>query len=325
MAQTRLGPDLDLEALEPDEAFAILGDATRLDLVRVLWEADAFRAFDDGPEVAGTLSYTALQERVGVDDNGRLNYHLSKLTPHFVRSTEEGYRLSDAGKRIARTVVAVSGPAARELSADLDAACPLCGGRLEATYEDQWLRVRCADCAGLFGDDAPEGALFLSHFPAAGMADRPAADALETAIYRCQLDLLYLMSGTCRECAGPVTGSVAVCADHEPGGDCPDCGRRFAVWADRRCATCGFAKRLPAAGFVLGLPPVVAFLAEQDVDAVAPTLAETFDLLYERVETAVDPEAGEVHVTVGGDEADLAVTLTDELDVRGVERTDRAS
>lgn len=324
--KTRLTPDVELGHLSPGEAFAILGDDTRLHIIRVLWEAEAFREFDDGPERAEHLSYTTLRRRVAVEDNGRFNYHLSKLAPHFVRSTDEGYRLSDAGKRIARTVVAVSGPDTHDLSAELERCCPFCGAAVTATYEDQWLRVRCTECEGMFGDDSPDGALFLSHFPAAGMADREPADALQTAIYRCQLDLMYLMGGICRECAGPISGSVSVCEDHDPGSGetCGNCSTRFAVWADRRCETCGFAKRLPLAGFTLGLPPVMAFLQEQAVDAVSPSFETAFELLEERIETGVDRHSNRVSVTVHGVDATMEVTFDDAVNVVDIQRSELA-
>mgnify|MGYP006896978699 CR=1 FL=1 len=54
-------------------------------------------------------SFSELRRQTGVDDNGKFSYHISKLIPHFVRQTDDGYRLSGAGKRIARTVIAVSG------------------------------------------------------------------------------------------------------------------------------------------------------------------------------------------------------------------------
>ena len=35
---------------------------------------------------------------------------------------------------------------------DLDWDCPVCAAPLTATYEDQWLRISCTECHGLFGD-----------------------------------------------------------------------------------------------------------------------------------------------------------------------------
>jgi hypothetical protein len=244
MDQSGFTPDVDLDGLSPDEAFAALGNDHRLEIVRVLWRAGAAHDYDDGVDTAETMAYSALRDAIGIEDNGQFNYHLSRLVPHFVRRTDEGYRLSGAGKQIARTVIAVSGTQRLDVSRDLDVDCPLCGADVAAVYEDQWLRVRCTECAGLFGDRAPTGTLFLTSFPAAGLRARDPGRTLAAALYRCALDITYLVYGICRECAGEVSSTVTVCDAHEPGEEdrCEACGTPFPVWAEMGCETCGFAK-----------------------------------------------------------------------------------
>ncbi len=87
---------------------AILGSWATTDIVRVLWEANGAHEYDDGSASTRTMSSTALWKVVGEQDNGKVKYHLDELSPHSLRLTEVGYRLSGAGKQIARTVVAVS-------------------------------------------------------------------------------------------------------------------------------------------------------------------------------------------------------------------------
>lgn len=63
-------PDSDTDEptpLTPEEAFAVLGNEIRVDILRALWEAGE------------PLAYSELQERIGVCDSGRFNYHLRKL------------------------------------------------------------------------------------------------------------------------------------------------------------------------------------------------------------------------------------------------------
>ncbi|HKJ59463.1 MAG TPA: hypothetical protein VKA37_09545 [Halobacteriales archaeon] len=326
MADTRLSPDLDLEGLSPDEAFAVLGNEIRLDVVRVLWQADAAYEYDDGSDAVETLPYSELRRRVGVEDNGKFNYHLSKLEPHFVRRTDDGYRLSGAGKGIARTVIAVSGEDHAAFSADLGEDCPLCGGDVRVTYADQWLRVRCEECAGLFGDDAPTGTLFLTDFPAAGMSSRRPEDALETGLYRCALDITYSLFGVCRECAGPVSGSVSVCEEHDrsEGGPCATCGTPFPVWAETRCETCGFAKRLPVEMYVVGLVAVVGSFDVEAAGDLTRSLSDTIDLMRRRVETSVAEDPLRLSVAVDLGTATFEVTLDDEMTVVGFDRRVRA-
>ncbi|WP_267643220.1 DUF7351 domain-containing protein [Haloarchaeobius amylolyticus] len=322
MSDARLTPDVELNGISPDEAFAVLGNKTRLDIIRVLWHADAAHKYDEVSDVAETLSFTDLRREADIDDNGRFNYHLSRLVPHFVRQTDDGYRLSGAGKQIARTVIAISGTDDLDFSADLEQPCPLCDAPMTVSYEDQWLRVRCTECAGQFGEETPYGSVFLSNYPAAALTDRTADEALTIGFYRCMLDNAYFMKGICRECGGSISASVSVCSDHEShaGDSCARCGTRSPVWATQRCETCGFAKRLPVEVFALGLTPAISFLNEQGIDVLAPSMDEIVDLLDNGVETAVSEDPFRVTITIRGDARALEVSLDDEMDLVGLNR-----
>lgn len=322
MSETRLTPEIELEGIAPDEAFSVLGNEIRIDIVRVLWQAEARYEYVDVSDAVETMSFSELRSRVDIEDNGKFNYHLSQLSPHFVRQEEEGYRLSAAGQRIARTVVAVSGTEDLDLERDLDLDCPLCGGRMTASYEDQWLRVRCSECDGLFGDESPEGTVYLSNYPPAGLRDRDIDEAVSTGLYRCMLDNAYLMHGVCRECASSVSSSVTVCESHEAGHDepCPACGTDFEVWAELRCVTCGFAKRLPVELFVTGLTPTIGFLDDQGIDVLAPTFEELIDLLANRFETTTSEDPFRVSVAIHGDDATFGISLDREMNVVELDR-----
>lgn len=317
MEHTRFTPDLELEELSPDEAFATLGNEIRLDIIRVLWLAGATYEYDDGSDAVETVSYSELQSEISVDDNGRFNYHLSKLVPHFVRRTDDGYRLSSAGKQIARTVIAVSGPGCLDFSRELDESCPLCGAAVAVTYEDQWLRVRCTECYGLFGDQAPTGTLFLTNYPAAGLTNRGSAQALATGLYRCALDITYLMYGICRECAGQISSSVTVCDVHSAKNDqpCDTCGTLFPVWAEMKCDTCGFAKQLPVEMFATGLVLATELTGSPELDIDSPAVDETIELLQKSVETDVSTEPLRVSIAIDMDTTAFTLTLDDEMNI----------
>lgn len=317
MNQTRFTPDVDLDGISPDEAFAVLGNEIRLEIIRVLWRADAAHQYDDGSDTVETKSYSELQKEVGIEDNGKFNYHLSELAPHFVRRTDEGYRLSGAGKQIARTVIAVSGVESLDFSAKLDDDCPLCGAQLAATYDDQWLRIRCTECDGLFGDQAPTGTLFLTNYPAAGLTTRDPEQALATGLYRCAMDITYLMYGICRECAGPISSSVTACDAHENqrGQPCATCGTPFPVWADMRCDICGFAKRLPVEMFVTGLIMATRMIANHETDIRVLSFEEAIDLLQNKVETSVSEDPFRISVTVTIGATPFTVTLDNGMNV----------
>jgi hypothetical protein len=85
--------DGDSERLSPDDAFATLGNETRLGILQTLG-----RAGED-------LSFSVLRDRVGVEDSGQFNYHLEQLVGHFVRKTEDGYQLRRAGRRVVEAVL----------------------------------------------------------------------------------------------------------------------------------------------------------------------------------------------------------------------------
>lgn len=321
MAETRLAPELDFGGLTPDEAFATLGNEIRLDILRVLWETGAAHEYDDVSDTAGTLSFSALRRRVEIEDNGQFNYHLSQLVPAFVRRTDDGYRLSGAGQQIARSVIAVSGTAAVDASS-IDRACPLCEAPLAVSYEEQWLRISCTGCEGLFGDETPDGSVFLSTYPAAGLATRPPEDALETGFYRCMLDIAYLMRDVCRECGGAITASMTHCESHRTTATapCQSCGNRFPVWVEQRCDGCRFAKRLPAEAFVLGLTPVISFLYDLGIDILAPAFDDVIELLQHRSETTVASDPLRVTVTIRGEGERLVVALDEDMQVVDVDR-----
>ena len=317
MADTESIPELELDGLSPEEAFAILGNDTRLDILTALWGAGAHHEYDDIDDNATTISFSELQRAVDIYDNGQFNYHLSKLVPSFVRHTDEGYRLSGAGKKVFQAVVAISGERNPRVSNDLETPCPVCGGALTAAYEDQWLRVMCTDCDGNFGDAAPDGAVFNAPFPAAGLTDRTPDEAYSTGNYRCMLDMSYLMRGICRECASPVTSSVSICEDHDGADDrsCTTCGTLFAVWGDLRCETCRYAKRLPVELCAMGLTPVIAFLHELEIDVLSPSFRELGEVIATQFQTAVTRDPLRVTITIMDEPDELTVTFDETLSV----------
>jgi hypothetical protein len=320
MDETRSAPNAALGGVSPEDAFAILGDETRLNIIRVLWGAGASHTYDDIDERASTIPFSELRRRAGVEDNGRFNYHLSKLVPHFVRKTDDGYRLSGGGKRIARTVVTAVGSPDTGALGEVSTDCPACGGEVVASYDDGWLRVACTECPGLFGDAAPDGTLLNALFPAVGLSGRTVDDAVTTELYRCMLDLASMVRGVCPECAGVVDGSLSTCADHDvaPDRSCEACGTPFLAWGELRCGSCRFGKRLPVELCVLGLGPVIGFLYAGGTDVFGLSLGSLFELVRTGVHASVTGSPPRVLVRVEADATPgegLTLTLDERLRV----------
>lgn len=315
MAEPRLTPEIELHGLTPHEAFSILGDRKRIDIIRVLWERGAHREYEEIFDDAATLAFSDLQRSVGIRDNGQFNYHLSRLVPHFVRSVEDGYRLSEAGKQIARTVIAIAGDDLPETINQLDAECPVCEGSLSMGYRDQWLTYVCTECTSNFGDSPPDGIVLYGAFPPAGFLTRDPLEVYRTSLYRCMLDLAYLMHGVCRECVGPISSSLEICSDHDEtdGQACHHCGTSIAAWGDLRCASCRFAKRLPVELCALGLTPVIAYLYDAEFDVLSPTLEELYTFIDECVETTNSTDPAQSTIELTSDAGSLAVTFDEDL------------
>jgi hypothetical protein len=83
--------------IAPSDAFQTLASEVRVTvLVELL-----------GAERAGEtpLSFSTLQAAADADSSAGFAYHLRQLSDHFVRDTDDGYVLTPAGRRAARTVV----------------------------------------------------------------------------------------------------------------------------------------------------------------------------------------------------------------------------
>jgi len=288
--------------VDPSEAFALLADANRFDLVRVLVEAER-----------ESLPFGELYERSAFDDSGQFNYHLDQLVGPFVRKVEgvgradgaEGSRGSTDGRsageyepRHAALIVyrlAVSGLLSDRGEAELttlEAACPRCGdGELVAVYEGDRFWVRCRDC----GRRAAVGP-----FPPRALANHD-PDRTPAAFDRYAMGLVVrAVENVCPWCASPLSASLERADEGWPAVD-------WVVY--RSCDHCRgwIATRLHD---LLRLhPAVVAFYHEHGVDVLGSTFWEAEAMMADRT---VDVEgatewAARVTLARDGDELELGV------------------
>jgi hypothetical protein len=139
------------DRLSPDAAFELLGNPTRLGILRELFEADV------------PVGFTVLRRAVGVDDSGRFNYHLNRLVDRYVTEVDDGYELSTAGEYVVGAILADAIDQRPGFgSFPVDGTCRHCGGAFEAEFEDLG-EVRCTDCGAVVMADA---------FPPAGELNR---------------------------------------------------------------------------------------------------------------------------------------------------------
>lgn len=312
-----VGFDGEHGTIPPDDAFALLGNGTRMAILRELW--DAREPF--APVAEGALSFSDLRERVGVADPGQFNYHLNELVGRFVGRTEAGYVLRPNATDVLRTVFTGSVTGAdHDVRAEADTPCPLCGAVVEVIYSNPTLTVRCTACPGEYlGDVAPEGTLMGgSTFPPVALCDRTGQALWEALFTHLAIDALGLLRGVCPECAAPTVTTVDACTDHRRAGMCDRCESSQAVVATMCCETCTAAWRFPAWVAAMTHPDVINFFDGHDVDAAGGLTLDVYNTLLTAQEdvSSTDPLRLEVTPEVDGDE--LAVTIDGELRVLDV-------
>jgi DNA-binding HxlR family transcriptional regulator len=217
------------------EAFSLLGDASRLEILDALHEA------------RGTpLAFAELHRRVDVRDSAKFNYHLKQLRPRFVAKGDDGYELTTAGRRLARAVTAGRYTDEQRLEPfDIEGECIECGAAaLSAAYEDERFTVTCADCGGT---------VLAVRMPPTVVRGRDPNEVVDAFDRWSRLGTEQAAQGLCGDCGGAVEPSVT---DDVPGiirydalavFDCTVCGRRtttsFGALASRHPTVEAFHRR----------------------------------------------------------------------------------
>lgn len=272
------------EGLTPDTAFSLLGEPTRLAILRAIWE-----------HPTEAVSFSEIRDRVGTEDTGRFNYHLQKLGGHFVEKRAGGYGLQQAGTEVVRAVLAgVINEAPARDPTPFGATCPDCDGDLLVAY-DGHATVSCGDCGTIW---------MTNEYPPAGLAGRDAAGVARTLDRWTRHRTLLAFHGVCPSCA---SDTVATVEETDTG-----------VFVDRVCEHCATSARAPVWAALLHHPAVGSFLDDHGVDPVAAAFWELRSHLG--VVTDRHDDGLDLAITVDGDSLHLA--LDDDLRVTGVERPD---
>lgn len=309
--------ETDLSGVPPAEAFAALGDEIRMEILRVLGKAD------------DSLSFSSLYERVGVGDSGQFNYHLKKLTGHFVENTDDGYRLRQAGERVVQAIL--SGAITDDpilAPTVIDIPCPYCSASTVLGYQGGIARHYCIECQGTYGEGAvlptpseetaavwggTEELGFLGGIsvPPAVIQGRTPIEVFEAVHVWLELEFFAVGRGLCPRCSGPVERSVrSVCESHDlTERICPDCESRYAVLYQINCSNCHYNPSGSLVSLVRVNHKVLAFLTAHGLDPLTDGLEVNWN--EELIDT--DPLAARYTCTLA-DET-LTVTVDDSLTV----------
>jgi len=275
-----------VERLSADAAFGLLGNETRLAILRALSEADEPQTF------------STLVDAVGMRDSGQFNYHLDKLLDSFVRKTEDGYALTEAGKHVVGAVLA--GRYTKTLAGDpipMDADCPYCDGSLAGVFDEESVRVACEDCdRTVIGLSVPPGV--FEDYPREEwplVAERWTRRTFET-----------FLRGFCSVCHGPVTRTLELGVDEIH--DVFDAGAQYT------CERCGGDMNANVEASVISHPAVVAFYHDHGID-VSETPIWEFDWAVQPSATVVSEDPPRVEVPVEHDGDRLFLTLDEDAEV----------
>lgn len=295
--------------LSPDEAFSVLGNETRVRILRTLGEAET------------ALSFTELRDRVGIRQGAQFNYHLDKVVGHFVRKSDDGYALRQPGRRVVQAILsgAMTDDPVLEPT-EVDFACRHCGAPVEVSYGQGETKLSCTECRGNYresvirerDDGAEYGNLTHLSLPPAGVHGRTATGVLRAAATVGHLDAMAAVNDICPRCSAPVDHSVSICEDHDTTGDlCDRCGYHLAVHVDFRCTNCIYEQTFAAVMGLLDAPALLAFVGEHGLNVTADGIEWGWD--YGEEILSVDPFEARFTFTIEGDS--ITLTVDDELEV----------
>ncbi|WP_158058310.1 winged helix-turn-helix domain-containing protein [Halorussus halophilus] len=233
--------------LDPDDAFTLLADETRLRIVRALGDAA-------DPMGVEPIPFSELRRRAGIEESGRFNYHLGELVGHFVEQRDEGYRLRFPGVRVYQSMRA--GTYTEDVTIprfDLDAACHVCDGAMQGRYDNFIFKIDCPDC---------ESDYYHRHLPPSSLAPESKTETLRIVDQRIRDHLSTLSNRICPYCAGQMPPHLfELDEDHRYGGE-----EVNDVLALQTCDHCGAFNYTRVGAHLLFEPAVVSFCYERDVD-----------------------------------------------------------
>lgn len=228
----------------PGDAFSILGDETRLEILLAL--------ADGGPSEA--LSFSELRKRVGVEDSGRFNYHLDKLSDGFIEKKDGEYAIRSSGLAVVSAVYAGTyGEDAGEHTAESSWECPECGRPLHIQYEKDQFFLKCEEHDVMLGYPTPPGAY----------SGRSLGELAEVVAKRSITGMDLARQGICPRCLGQTTVDYPVDLDES------DEESDFIHFTDVSCSRCWYGLTPPLRVLIAGVPSVRSLYSEHGYDTGA--------------------------------------------------------
>lgn len=267
------------EKVPPEDAFSLLGNETRIDIIQALWRAENDR-----------VSFSELRDHAAVADSGQFNYHLGKLLGTFVQRDESGYGLTYAGRRIIGAILDGTYTKRAEIDPfEIGPSCSGCESELQASYENDQFIVRCPNC---------EQTVLRFAFPPGVLDGRPREAFAEAASRWIRAQLSFTVNGVCPNCAGDITHSITADPEHHNG----------KVGLEYDCQRCNHHATATVGLHLSYHPAVIALYDDHDTDLNGEFLQSYVS--NDDQSTTVrseNPLRISVTISIGDDELELVV------------------
>lgn len=278
------------------DAIGALGSRTRLEILLALAGAQRERQ-----EQWLRMSFTELYDAVGVSSTSQFSYHLDRLVGPFLAETGDGYRLTYAGDKIVRTILAGLYENTRSFDdTDVDGICVFCGtDSLVATVAEEQFVVRCASC---------DTRLLTDLLPESQTRHRSTSEIVDSVGVRIWGSFTLIRNGVCPECYGLIDTDVEAHRHDD----------RTLYTLESTCRECWITLHVPIEAVAVLHPAVTGFFWEHGISVLERPLWEFFEHIASKTVTTtvetVDPLAATFEIELDGEsrrfEVDGELTVT---------------
>lgn len=287
------------------DAIGALGNRIRLEILLALAETQRERQ-----EQWLRLSFTELYDAVDVSSTSQFSYHLDRLVGPFVAETTGGYRLTYAGDRIVRTILAGLYENTRSFAEiGVEGTCVFCGtDSLVATVDEEQFVVRCSSC---------DTRMLTDLLPESQTRHRSASEIVDSVGARIWGSFTLIREGVCPECYGPIGTDVDAHRHDE----------RTLYTLESTCRECWLTIHIPLEAVAALHPAAAGFFWEHGISVLERPLWEFFEHIASKTVTTevetVDPLAATVEIALDGQSRRFQVD--DELTVTPASQPDADS
>ena len=276
----------ELNGMSPEDAFALLGDETRIAIIRAL-----------GMTPDDSLSFSTLRKRASVADSGQFNYHLGKLVNNFIRQTDaDEYELTYAGMRVIGAIFSGTfNQRGTPRSFELDAMCSVCGSSLVAQYEHERVTIVCQAC-----DDQ----ISTFGFPPGAFENRTHEELPHAFDGQIRAHLSAVRKCFCLNCTGRMHGSIITNSEYLL--------EDQEVGIEHVCERCDNRSITSIGVYLLSQPEVVAFHYDHGINLNTTPFWE-LPWLREENATVLSSDPWRVQLALKLDDDHLRLEVEDDL------------